>query len=151
MRGPGLLAAFLLIALPLHAAAAELQPLGITGEKGPQLFRVEIADNDAERLKGLQGREELPEGEGMLFLYERCRPLSFWMKDTPLSLDMAFLDRNGDILKIVSKTRPYSLKGISPPGDAFAVLEVGAGVLSARGIAVGDKVRHPALTGAPCE
>ena len=146
------LAAIVLLCFPPgFAGAEELKRLGIAGKNGMREFRVEIADTDAERLKGLQGRKTLPPGQGMLFLYQKCQPLSFWMKDTPISLDMAFLDRDGAILDIEAKTEPYSLDGISPPGDAFAVLEVGAGVLAARGIEVGDRVDHHSLHGAPCK
>ena len=146
-----LLAAFMFVCFSLSPAkAGQLQPLSIAGRDGIREFRVEIADTDAERLKGLQGRETLPQDRGMLFLYDECRYLSFWMKGTPLSLDMAFLDRNGAILDIAAKTVPYSLDSISPPQPAFAVLEVGAGVLAAKGIEVGDRVTHPALHGAPC-
>jgi len=147
-----LLAVLAFISIPVFAAgASELQPLAVIGREGTHVFQVEIADENAERLKGLQGRETLPSDQGMLFLFESCRPLSFWMKNTPLSLDMAFLDRNGEILDIAANTEPYSLESIGPPGDAFAVLEVGAGELAARGIVIGDRVGHPALRGAPCE
>lgn len=160
MRRLVLLAALLSVSLPPCAMAVEaeaqadvegLHPLAIAGQDGRQDFQVEIADDTAERLRGLQGRETLPRGQGMLFIYEGCRRVSFWMKDTPVSLDIAFLDRNGDILDIAAGTEPYSLAGIGPARDVFAVLEVGAGELAARGISTGDRALHPALEGPPCE
>ncbi|MGX1199472.1 DUF192 domain-containing protein [Parvibaculum sp. MBR-TMA-1.3b-4.2] len=158
MRRLVLLAALLSVSLPSCAMAAEaqagsegLRPLAIAGQGGRHDFQVEIADDNAERLRGLQGRETLPRGQGMLFIYEGCRRVSFWMKDTPVSLDIAFLDRNGDILDIAAGTEPYSLAGIGPDRDVFAVLEVGAGELAARDISAGDRVLYPALEGPACE
>lgn len=133
------------------AETAALHPLVVAGKDGQHDFQVEIADDNAERLRGLQGREKLPQGQGMLFIYEGCRQVSFWMKDTPVSLDIAFLDRNGDILEIAARTEPFSLEGIGPAGDVFAVLEVGAGELAALGISTGDRVLYPALGGPPCK
>ena len=54
-------------------------------------FEVEVADDATERSEGLMHRESLADNAGMLFLYPETRPVEFWMKNTPLSLDIVFV------------------------------------------------------------
>jgi uncharacterized membrane protein (UPF0127 family) len=98
---------------------------------------VEVMDTSAERSKGLQFREELPDGTGMLFVFENEGYQSFWMKDTYIPLDIAFLDVNFrivDIQQMEPQTEEYH---VSTSPAMFAV-EVRQGWLTEKNITVGD-------------
>ena len=117
----------------------------VQGDWGKARFRVEIADDPAERNQGLMFVEELGMLEGMLFLYESPRPVSFWMKNTILSLDMLFVGPRGKILRVHENAVPGDETGI-PGGDGIlAVLEVNGGLAARLGITVGDRLQHPAF------
>ncbi|MDX2128409.1 MAG: DUF192 domain-containing protein [Chloroherpetonaceae bacterium] len=109
---------------------------------------VEIADEELEREKGLMFRESMPEDEGMLFVFESPRLLSFWMKNTFIPLDIAYIDQNGFIVDILHmKAEGASTKPdedfATYPGSKPAVyaLELNEGWFKKRGIGVGTKVR----------
>ena len=122
--------------------AAELQPLEIVTKSGVRSFSVELAVTDAELDRGLMFRTELPEGRGMLFDFKRDQPISMWMKNTPLSLDMIFIRSDGTIVRIARtprRCRPSYQSG----APARAVLEVIGGTARKLGIAPGDRVVHP--------
>ncbi len=138
--------AFVLIGLLVAAGPAwpaERQTLEIASKTGVHAFSVEIADNDAEREKGLMYRKELPEGQGMLFDFEHEGPVGFWMKNTYLSLDMIFIRGDGRILRIAENTEPFSTRIIPSGGPVRAVLEVIAGTARKFGLAPGDQVAYP--------
>lgn len=105
-------------------------------------FMVEVADDPRSRARGLMFRDELDRDNGMLFLFPRQKRLSFWMKDTPLPLDIIFIDKVGTIVHIAVDTTPYSLDPISSQYPAIGALEVNAGVSKDLGIETGDVVRH---------
>ncbi len=79
----------------------------------------------------------------MLFLFPRERRLGFWMKDTPLPLDIIFIDRAGSIVHVARHTTPFSLDPISSHFPAIGALEVNAGVTEDLNITIGDVVKHP--------
>jgi uncharacterized protein len=116
------------------------QTLEIATKTGVHVFAVEIADNDAERAKGLMYRKELPEGRGMLFDFHHEQEVSFWMQNTYIPLDMIFIRRDGRILRIAENTEPLSTTIIPSRGPALAVLEVIGGTARKLGIAPGDRV-----------
>jgi uncharacterized membrane protein (UPF0127 family) len=94
-------------------------------------FTVEIADNDAERARGLMFRDALADGHGMLFIHDRQEPQAYWMKNTRIALDILYFD---DGLRLVSQQRgvpPCSAGNACPsyPSDepALYVLELNAG------------------------
>jgi uncharacterized membrane protein (UPF0127 family) len=126
---------------------AGLQSLEIASKTGVHVFAVEMAENDAERAKGLMFRKELPEGRGMLFDFQREQEVSFWMENTYIPLDMIFIRGDGRILRIVENTEPLSTRIIPSGGPVRAVLEVIAGTARKLGIAPGDRVGHPIFNG----
>jgi len=123
--------------------AAELQTLTVASKTGTHEFTVEMALTEAEKARGLMFRRALPEGRGMLFDFIREQEVSFWMKDTPISLDIIFIRADGRIRRIASNTQPQSERPIPSRGPVRAVLEVIAGTAKKLGIAPGDRVMHP--------
>ena len=97
----------------------------------------EIADTDASRMRGLMHREELPQGEGMLFMFPWPDQQSFWMRDTHIPLDVAFADMRGKILNIETGT-PLSERRMISQGPAMYVLEVPKGWFTFRGLEPGS-------------
>jgi uncharacterized protein len=134
--------AWLTAALPA-AAASDPGTLEIVTKSGVHVFAVELAVNDEQRARGLMFRKELPTGHGMLFDFQREEPVSFWMHNTYISLDMIFIRGDGVISHIAENAEPLSDRMIPSGGPVRAVLEVIAGTARSLGIAVGDRVAHP--------
>jgi len=118
---------------------------GLWVELGGQRYAIEIADDDAERARGLMFRDELAADHGMLFIHERQEPLAYWMKNTKIPLDILYFD---DALKLVSQQRdvpPCSLGDRCPPypSDAPAryVLELNAGEAARIGLKDGAELK----------
>lgn len=124
------------------AAAAEQETLEVVSKSGVHVFAVEIAANDEQRSRGLMFRKELPGGTGMLFDFHTEQPVSFWMRNTYIPLDMIFIRADGRILRIAENTEPLSEKLVASGGPVRAVLEVIAGTARSLGIAPGDRVAH---------
>jgi uncharacterized membrane protein (UPF0127 family) len=133
----------LLIAAGGSAHAADPHTLEIASKTGVHSFSVEIADNDAERAKGLMFRKELPEGHGMLFDFKQDQDVAFWMENTYIPLDMIFIRGDGRILRIEQNATPLSTRQIPSGGPVRGVLEVIAGTVRRDGIMPGDLVAHP--------
>lgn len=108
-------------------------------------FRIEVADDEAERNQGLMFREAMPRFEGMLFVYEREQPVSFWMKNTLIPLDMLFFDATGRLTHVHENAVPGDLTPIPSEGPAQFVLEINGGAARALGIGPGAELRHPAV------
>ena len=116
------------------------------GGRGAALT-VELASTPATRQRGLMFRESLPEHAGMLFIFERERRGGFWMKDTPIPLDIAYLAGDGTVLEIVHGV-PFSLAVLRPAQPYRYTLEVNGGWFARHGFGPGDRVELPAgLTG----
>jgi uncharacterized membrane protein (UPF0127 family) len=130
-------------AFALQAWSAERQVAEITSKTGVHAFSVELVDTDEARAQGLMYRKELPEGQGMLFDFKRDGPISMWMRNTYVPLDMIFIQRDGRILRIEENTQPLSERIISSGGPVRAVLEVAAGTARKLGIGPGDRIAHP--------
>lgn len=129
------------------AAAKNIQTLEIVTKSGVHVFTVEVASTEQEKATGLMYRQELPDGRGMLFDFSPEQPISMWMKNTFIPLDMIFIRSDGRISRIAENTEPQSLAIISSGPPARAVLEVIAGTAQKYGIAVGDRVAHPWFSG----
>lgn len=105
-------------------------------------FDIELAIDDSHRQYGLMFRDSLPEMNGMLFVYDRRRKLSMWMKNTFISLDILFIDDDGKIINIEKSAQPRSLSLIRSDRAAKAVLELNGGLTDKLGINVGDEILH---------
>lgn len=108
---------------------------------GERRFKVELAVKDNERQRGLMYRDALGEDEGMLFLFEEMGPLSFWMKNTWIPLDMLFIDDELTVVGIVEDAAPMTTTPRSPGGRSRFVLEVKGGLSQQLGMKAGQKVR----------
>lgn len=124
-----------------HAATLPTTKIVVDTHNGPVTFNVEIAATPAAREKGLMFRTEMAPDAGMLFEFPAPAVEVFWMKDTPLSLDMLFIRADGTISTIVANTVPYSEDRIPASEPVTAVLEINGGRAAALGIQTGDKVR----------
>ena len=120
---------------PLTRATVEL-----TNGSRTLSFRVEVAATNAERARGLMDRRSLADGAGMLFLFPAPTYTGFWMKDTLIPLDIAFI--NDDAVVAVRSMIPCRTSPcpITTPATSYdAALEVNPGSLS--GIEAGARVR----------
>jgi uncharacterized membrane protein (UPF0127 family) len=143
-----------LLAAPLALAAAgacaqgneikfERSSLVILSGGRELRFDVELALNDAERARGLMFREKLGAYEGMLFDFHREAPVSFWMKNTLIPLDMIFIAADGTIRHVHANAVPRSEESIPSGGHAVrGVLEINGGSARLLGIKPGDVVKH---------
>ncbi|MBS7545062.1 DUF192 domain-containing protein [Ancylobacter oerskovii] len=136
------LGAVFLVLAPKAARAASFEKATIETRNGPVVFEVEIAVTADERAKGLMYRTELAPNSGMLFDFAVPQPVYMWMKNTYLPLDMLFIRADGRIARIAADTTPLSTRTIESGEPVRGVLELPAGTAKARGIAVGDRVRH---------
>ena len=110
-------------------------------------FDVELATTDAQQIYGLMFRRALPANAGMLFIWEREQPISMWMKNTFIPLDLLFLDRRGTVVRIAANARPLDLTPLASGVPALGVLEINGGEAARQGIKTGDKVLFPAFSG----
>ena len=124
------------------AVAQSLEPLGGVTARGPQRFEVEVAREDADRSRGLMFRRSLAPERGMLFDFAQLAPVSMWMKNTYVSLDMLFIRPDGTIARVAENTEPLSTRTIDSGEPVLAVLEVVAGTAKRLGIKRGDRVEH---------
>ncbi len=100
-------------------------------ELGGQRYQVEVADDDAERARGLMFRDELAPGSGMIFLHEREEPQAYWMKNTKIPLDILYFDSARKLVAQQRDVPPCSAGNGCPPYPSNAparyVLELNAG------------------------
>ncbi|MDT8324685.1 MAG: DUF192 domain-containing protein [Bacteroidota bacterium] len=102
---------------------------------------VEIAESEQARTQGLMGRKNMAEGQGMLFIFPTEEYRSFWMANTPLPLDIIFVNSAGSIVTIQRNTVPYSEESIPSTAPATYVVEVNAGFCDRHGVREGNLVR----------
>jgi hypothetical protein len=112
-----------------------------TAAGGRHAVSVELARTDAERARGLMHRASLPDDRGMLFLFDETAEHTFWMKDTPLPLDMIFIDEEGRVVGVVERAAPRTTTPRTVGVPSRFVLEVNGGWARARGVRAGDRVR----------
>ena len=115
-------------------------PLTVTSGDERIGFKVEVADTPESQARGLMFRTELGDFEGMIFPYVGVTAQSFWMKNTPLPLDIIFVGKDRRILNIAAETTPYSTDPVSALGPTSAVFEIPGGRAAELGIEPGDEV-----------
>lgn len=101
---------------------------------------IEIADDDDKRTTGLMDRLSMEDNQGMLFLFPHESFQSFWMKNTVISLDLIFVDRNNEIVTIHKNAIPFDTSQYRSTKLASQVVEVNAGYTDLNNINVGDKI-----------
>lgn len=143
LADPATLAALAVVLVSASACQSRSGPHVILhGGDGAVKVAVELALTPTEQAKGLMWRESMPEGHGMLFVFADSRPRSFWMKNTPLPLDIVYID-DGRIVSIAASTTPYSTGPIPSGAPARYVLEVTGGFCERHAITVGARVEIP--------
>ena len=133
---------------PVEAEQSNIHPVSglevidlvvVSGEDRHE-FRVEVAASPEAQRKGLMYRTAMGPDEGMIFPSYQEEARSFWMKNTPMSLDIIFIGTDGRITNIAANTEPYSLESVPSAGLTSGVLELVAGRSAELGIEPGDQV-----------
>jgi uncharacterized membrane protein (UPF0127 family) len=137
----------LVLAVLSNVSACQAQPRVkiLTKGSGEVAFLVEVADTAGKRQMGLQYRQALADDRGMIFLFPTESLQTFWMKNTPISLDMIFINRDRKIVGIVERTVPFSLDARSVSKPSQYVLEINGGLARRYGIQTGDSVRFEGI------
>lgn len=128
---------------PTGPSGLEIEPLTIVTDTGRHAFQVEIADDEAERQRGLMFRPPLGDDEGMLFEFPESAERSFWMRNTPSSLDIIYVAPDGRIVSIARNTTPNSDTPIPSNAPASGVIELRAGRAAEISADPGDQIEHP--------
>lgn len=153
---PALLVLGLFAGLSAPASGAESagalvfaqEALAIEVEGTVHPFTVEVARTPEQLAQGLMFRLDLAPDAGMLFDFGSERPVSMWMKNTLIPLDMLFVSNDGRIVRVHANATPLSLEDIPSGGPVRAVIELPGGTAERLHIRQGDRVRHP-LFGSP--
>lgn len=117
--------------------------LEFVGKNNKELIRkidIELAENDDERMQGLMYRRSMDDSKGMLFIFQREEPQSFWMKNTVIPLDIMYVNSKMEIVKIFKNTVPFSEKSLPSEKPATYVVEVAGGYSDKYGIKEGDLI-----------
>ena len=117
----------------------EKRDLVLEGAGKSIVLKLEIAKTDEERSRGLMFRKNLPDGEGMLFIFERDQVLSFWMKNTLVPLSIAFIASDGRIMEI-RDMEPGNLNPVNSSRSVRYALEVPQGWFNRVSLGVGDRL-----------
>lgn len=129
-----------LLVLAAIAACTEQPQVTVHAAAGPVHIPVELAITPEARTRGLMYRRDLPSNAGMLFVFPQERPQQFWMRNTPLSLDLIFISAARRVAGVVADARPFSEEMLGVPEPSQYVLEVHAGFAARHRIAAGDAV-----------
>lgn len=137
----------LLILVP-SAALSQDSELVIHTATGEHRFNVEVVDTPETRARGLMFRASLAPDAGMLFDFKEERPVSFWMRNTFIPLDMVFIRKDGTVANVHANARPHDTTSIPSAGPVTFVLEIAGGRAAEIGLRAGDRVEHPAIAAA---
>ena len=133
------------LATPLLLIAGCASGSGLWVEVGGERFTVEVADDNAERARGLMFRDTLAKRHGMLFIHDHEEPQAYWMKNTRIPLDILYFDASRGLVSQQRDVPPCSAGNACPsyPSDAPAlyVLELNAGEAARLGLEDGEVMR----------
>lgn len=129
---------YFLLSSPLLATQIK-----ISCPDGERIFNVELAQTPQELERGLMHRQMMTPDEGMLFCFPKSQPVTMWMKNTPLSLDMIFFNEKGEIIEIKENTKPQSTDLIGPFENTAKVLEILGGAVKKQGISKACRLEMP--------
>jgi uncharacterized protein len=124
----------------------QLEILHGKDKKDPRIFTIWIADSPARQEQGLMFVRDLPASQGMLFPLAKPRPMSMWMKNTYIELDMVFIGEKGAIDQIIEHAKPLSLETMTSQKPVSAVPEIKGGEAAHLQLKVGDRVNWSAPT-----
>jgi uncharacterized protein len=110
---------------------------------GNKEFVLEVAATAEARNRGLMRRDSMPADHGMIFVFTEEQPLSFWMRNTRIALDIIYLDRGGRVVSI-KPMKPYDESSTPSDGPAQYAIEVNQGAAATAGVKVGDVLALPA-------
>jgi len=136
---------WLILAHVLWAVGVSADTASITLSTGSKVHHIqaELAVTPAEREKGLMHRDDFGENDAMLFVFPDAAPRFFWMKNTPISLDILFFSGRGNWLNTHADTIPFSLESLPSHGSARFVLELPAGTAARLGLGEGTHLALP--------
>jgi len=109
-------------------------------QQGSKITNLKKAGTDLEKSRGLMGVEKLPADTGMIFMYEADQVMRFWMKDTPLDLDIAFVKANGVIAEIRTMKAEDLTEVASQSSQIRFCIEMSAGWYAASQVKAGDTI-----------
>jgi uncharacterized membrane protein (UPF0127 family) len=133
--------ALALVACSHHDAGGGAQAR-ISTDDGTVTLHVRVADTGRAMAAGLQGVTNLASDAGMAFLFDRPSHASFWMKDTPLPLSIAFWGPGGRIVALLdmSPCRADPCPTYRPRAEYLGALEAHRGFFADHGVRIGDRV-----------
>ena len=109
----------------------------------PLNFSVKLAVTPSQHAHGLMFSQPLPDKSGMLFLFRDMKPRTFWMKNTPIALDILFFDDSGKLVSVISNAKPNTLTLLHSRVSSRYVLEIGGLEASRLNIKIGSRLHLP--------
>lgn len=134
--------ALLCVGMLLPSAGRAEQVLRLVNTEGKTVrLRVDVAETQAQKAKGLMYRLSVPEGYGMLFMNDDPELMSMWMKNTKVALDVLFFDETGTVIAVEENMRPNDLTPRGPKQLVCGALEVKAGTVRKKGLSGGARIK----------
>ena len=134
-----------LVIQPVVTLTCDSSFLEVKHNNNSSQIRVEVADSYGKRKTGLMFRPHLDRDAGMLFIYDSPQRVEFWMKNTQISLDIAFADQTGRVVRIIHDTEPLSLARIDGGENIQFVLEINAGMAEKLNLFEGSELVHTSI------
>ncbi len=116
----------------------------VTMRLGNRDFTLEVADTPDTTRDGLMFRKSMPADHGMIFVFPTERPLSFWMKNTYIPLDVVFVNVQRQVVAIKPGRPLDDRRSINSDAPASSAIELNRGAAAAAGLKVGDRIDIPA-------